>query len=61
MMSVANIWNTKSLSDQREEPEPSDQAAEVVADGGEDGVGGVAPTITERFASHPMLGYSSNH
>ena len=41
----------------QQEPEPSDQAAEVVADGGEDGVGGVAPTVPEIVAAHAVLGF----
>jgi len=41
----------------QQKPEPSDQAAEVVADGGEDGVGGVAPTIPEIVTAHAMLDF----
>ncbi len=31
----------------QQSPEPADQASEVVADGGEDGVGSVAQTVPE--------------
>ena len=37
--------------------QPSDQAAEVVADGGEDGIGGVALAVPEVIAAHAMLGF----
>ena len=36
--------------------EPADQAAEVVADGGKDGVGGIAAPEPEIVATHAMLG-----
>ena len=41
----------------QQKPEPSDQAAEVVADGGEDGVGSVTSTIPEIVATHAVLGF----
>ena len=41
----------------QQNPEPSDQAAEVVAGGGEDGVGNVAPTVPEIVAAHAVLGF----
>jgi hypothetical protein len=41
----------------QQKPEPADQAAEVVAGGGEDGVGGVAPTVPEIVAAHAVLGF----
>jgi hypothetical protein len=40
----------------QQEPDPSDQAMEVVADGCEDGVGGVAPTEPEIVSAHAMVG-----
>jgi hypothetical protein len=40
-----------------QKPEPSDEAAEVVAGGGEDGVGSVAPTVPEIVAAHTVLGF----
>ena len=41
----------------QQQAEPADQAAEVVAGGGEDGVGGVAPTVPEIVAAHSVLGF----
>src|SRR3979411_2163209 len=41
----------------QQKPEPADQAAEVVAGGGEDGVGSVAPTGPEIVAAHAVLGF----
>jgi hypothetical protein len=40
----------------QQEPEPSDQAAEVVADSGEDGIGSVASTVPQIVSAHAMLG-----
>jgi hypothetical protein len=40
----------------QQKPEPVDQATEVVADGGEDSVGSVAPTEPEIVSVHAMLG-----
>ena len=37
-------------------PEPADEAAEVVADGGEDGVGGVAVPEPEIVAAEVVVG-----
>src|SRR3981081_1499310 len=42
---------------EQQEAEPADQAAEVVAGSGEDGVGGVAATEPEIVAAHAMLGF----
>jgi len=36
--------------------QPSEQAAEVVFDGSQDGIGGLAGTACEVVASHSMLG-----
>jgi len=41
---------------EQQNPEPADQAAEVVADGGEDGVIGVAAPEPEIVAAHAVLG-----
>ena len=41
----------------QENPEPADEAAEVVADGGKDGVIGVAAPEPEIVAAHAMLGF----
>jgi len=41
----------------QQKPEPPDQAAEVIACGGEDGVGGVTSTIPEIVATHAVLGF----
>lgn len=41
----------------QQKPEPADQAAEVVARGGEDGVVGVAMLEPEIVASHAVLGF----
>jgi len=41
----------------QQEPEPSDQAAEVVADSGEDGVGSVASAVPQIVSAHAMLGF----
>ena len=40
----------------QQEPEPADQAAEVLADGGEDGVVGTALTVPEIVAVSTVLG-----
>ena len=40
----------------QQKPEPADEAAEVVAGGGEDGVGGVAAGEPEIVAAHAVLG-----
>ena len=40
----------------QQEPQPSDQAAEVVADCGEDGIGGVAASEPEIIAAHAVFG-----
>jgi len=40
----------------QQETEPSDEAAEVVASGGEDGVAGVALPVPEIVAAHTVLG-----
>ena len=40
-------WDESDQDLAQQKPEPADQAAEVVAGGGEDGVGGVAPTVPE--------------
>ena len=40
----------------QQKPEPADQAAEVVAGGGEDGVVGVAAPEPEIVAAHEVLG-----
>ena len=40
----------------QQKPEPADEAAEVVAGGGEDGVDGVAATEPEIVAAHAVLG-----
>ena len=42
---------------EQQKPEPADQAAEVVADGREDWVGGIAPTVPEIISAHTMLGF----
>jgi hypothetical protein len=41
----------------QQEPEPADEAAEVVAGGGEDGVGGITAREPEIVAGHAMLGF----
>ena len=41
----------------QQKPEPADQAAEVVADGGEDGVGSIAAMVPEIVAPHTVLGF----
>jgi len=41
----------------QQKAEPADQAAEVVAGGGENGVGSVAPTVREIVAAHAVLGF----
>ena len=41
----------------QQKPEPADEASEVVACGGEDGVGGVAAPEPEIVAAHAMLGF----
>jgi hypothetical protein len=46
---LARIWNSKS-SIQRITPE-------VVAGGGEDGIGGVVLAVPEIVAAHPMFGF----
>jgi hypothetical protein len=40
----------------QQNPEPADEASEVVAGGGEDGVGGVAAPESEIVAAHAVLG-----
>ena len=40
----------------QQEPQPPDQEAEVVADGGEYGVDGVAGAVSEMIAAHAVLG-----
>lgn len=40
----------------QQEAEPPNEAAEVVADGGEDGVGGVTVAVPEIVPAHAMLG-----
>ncbi|SIO37344.1 hypothetical protein SAMN05443247_04553 [Bradyrhizobium erythrophlei] len=47
--------NGQDLAQQN--PEPADRAAEVVADGGEDGVIGVAAPEPEIVAAHAVLGF----
>jgi hypothetical protein len=37
--------------------QPGEQSPEVVAGGGEDGVGGVAGPVSEVVAAHPVLGF----
>src|SRR5688572_10928609 len=55
-------WNGQSAGEEcgqeqaQQRPEPSDEAAEVVAGGGEDGVGGVALAEPEIVAAHAVLG-----
>jgi hypothetical protein len=41
----------------QQNPEPADQAAEIVAGGGEDGVGGIAATESEIVGAHAVLGF----
>jgi hypothetical protein len=41
----------------QQDGEPADEAAEVVAGGGEDGLGGVAATESKIIASHAVLGF----
>ena len=41
----------------QQKPEPSDQAAEVVADGGEDGVVGIAASEPEIVSAHAVFGF----
>ena len=41
----------------QQEPEPVDQATEVVADSCLDGVGGIAPTLPEIISARAMLGF----
>ena len=41
----------------QQKPEPADEAAEVVAGGGEDGVDGIAATVGEIVAAHAVLGF----
>jgi hypothetical protein len=41
----------------QQKPEPADQAAEIVAGGGEDGVGSIAPTEPEIVSAHAVLGF----
>ena len=54
-------WNGQSAGEEcRQEPvqqkaEPADEAAEVVAGGSEDGVGGVALAEPEIIAAHAVL------
>jgi hypothetical protein len=45
----ARIW--------RKELQPLDQAAEVVADGGENGIDGITLTMPEIVAAHPVFGF----
>src|ERR1700682_6742014 len=40
----------------QQKAEPADQAAEVVADSGEDGVGSLPPPVPEIVAVHSVLG-----
>ena len=40
---------------EQQKAEPADQAAEVVADGGEDGVDGVAACMGEVIAAHAVV------
>jgi hypothetical protein len=41
----------------QQKSQPPDQASEVVADCGEDGVGGIALAVPEIVAAHSMLGF----
>ena len=56
-------WNGQSAGEEcvqeqtQQKPEPADEAAEVVAGGGEDGVGCVAATEPEIIAAHAVLGF----
>ena len=50
-------WDESDQNLAQQKPEPSDQAAEVVADGGEDGVGSIAPTVPQIVAAHAVLGF----
>ena len=46
----------------QQQRQPADEAAEVVADGGEDGIGGVTLTMPEVVAVHAMVGFEmSDH
>ena len=40
----------------QKEPQPPEQEAEVVADGGEHGIDGVAGAVSEVIASHAVFG-----
>ena len=39
----------------QQKTDPADQAAEVVSDGSEDGVGGIALAVPEIVPAHPMF------
>jgi len=39
----------------QQKPEPTDQATEVVADGGQDGIGGISLAVPEIIAVHSMV------
>jgi hypothetical protein len=50
-------WHESDEYLTQQEPEPADQATEVVSDGCEDSVGSVASTVPEVVAIHAMLGF----
>lgn len=41
----------------QQELQPADEATEVVAGGGEDGIGGIAVAMPEIVPAHPMFGF----
>src|SRR6266576_4094356 len=60
---LSSGWVDHRLGDEsaedlaQQKPEPSDQAAEVVAGGGEDSVGGITVSEAEIVAAHAVLGF----
>jgi len=41
----------------QQELQPAEETPEVVAGGGKDGIGGVALTVPEIIAAHPVFGF----
>jgi len=40
----------------QQQAEPANEASEVIADGGKDGIGGIALAVPEVIPAHAMLG-----
>ena len=54
-MADLNLDDQQSEDLAQQKPDPVDQTAEVVADGGEDGIGGIALAVPEVVAAHSMF------